>query len=414
MKRIDPGRVDGDVPAPPSKSAMQRAVAAATLADGSTEIVSPSYCDDGLAALRVSEALGTEVVREADRVLLRPGRAPRVSTLDCGESGLCIRMFTPIAALFDYDLELVALGSLRERPVSMVEGPVRALGATCSTTGGRAPIRVRGPLKGGHVTLDGSLSSQFLTGLLLALPRCSESSELCVDNLRSKPYVRMTLQLMRDFGVEVLHDDALSRFQVPGGQRYRARTYQIEGDWSGAAFPLVAGATSGHVQVSNLDLASLQADRAVIEALRAAGAAVDARGGCVEVRAAALRGFDFDATHCPDLFPPLVALACACEGTTRLTGAGRLKHKESDRATALVSEFVRLGARVELQGDALVITGGPLAGGQADSHGDHRIAMAVAVAALRSDRGVELTGESCVAKSYPDFFERLDALRRGR
>jgi 3-phosphoshikimate 1-carboxyvinyltransferase len=185
---------------------------------------------------------------------------------------------------------------------------------------------------------------------------------------------------------------------------------QITGDWSGAAFLLVAGALAGSVDVSGLDLLSAQADRAVLGALRAAGARVEEGTDRIRVEAGPLRAFELDAADCPDLFPPLVALACSCEGTTRLRGAGRLLHKESDRAAALVEEFGKLGAYLVTDGDTLRVAGGPLRGGAVGSHGDHRMAMALAVAALRTREGVDLDGEGCVAKSYPDFFERLDAL----
>lgn len=415
MIRIAPGRVDGAIEAPPSKSMMQRAVAAACLSRGTSEILSPSFCDDGLAAMRAARGLGAAVTREEDRVLIQGGGTPSSGSLDLGESGLSMRMFAPIAALFDADLELAASGSLRERPVEMIEAPLRALGARCSTSGGKPPVKVRGPIQGGELEVDGSVSSQFLTGLLLALPLCPKPSRLSVRALKSKPYVRMTLGLVADFGGRVRCDEALEHFDIDGGQRYQARSYRVEGDWSGAAFPLVAGALAGRATVENLDARSLQADRAILEALRAAGARVAVEGTAVSVESSALHAFEFDATDCPDLFPPLVALACACENTTRLKGADRLRHKESDRASALVEEFARIGAEVELWGDSLLIRGGGgLPGGRASSRGDHRIAMALAVSALRSDVGVEIDGEGAVAKSYPDFFERLQALRSGR
>ncbi len=415
MIRVGPGRIDGALEAPPSKSMMQRAVAAACLSRGTTEILSPSFCDDGLAAMRAARGLGALVTQEKNRVVVQGGGAPTSGRIDVGESGLSMRMFAPIAALFDLDLELAASGSLRERPVEMIEAPLRALGARCATSGGKPPIQVRGPILGGDLEVDGSVSSQFLTGLLLALPLCPKPSRLAVRALKSKPYVRMTLALVADFGGQIRCDEALEHFAIDGGQHYHRPSYRVEGDWSGAAFPLVAGALGGRATVTNLDPRSLQADRAILEALGAAGAKVSVDGTSVSVESAPLRGFTFDASDCPDLFPPLVALACACEGTTRLKGIGRLKHKESDRAAALSEEFFKIGGEVEPWGDSLLVRGGEhLPGGRASSRGDHRMAMALAVAALWTDGGVEIDGESAVAKSYPDFFERFDALRSGR
>jgi 3-phosphoshikimate 1-carboxyvinyltransferase len=411
MKRVAPGRIEGTIDAPPSKSMMQRAVAAACLARGESEILSPSFCDDALAAMRAARALGATVRQEKERVVLEGGGAVKSGRIEIGEAGLGLRMFTPIAALFDAELELVASGSLRERPVDMVEAPLRALGARCETSNGKPPIRVHGPILGGDIEVDGSLSSQFLTGLLLALPLCERPSRLTVRALKSKPYVRMTLALLSDFGGRVKSDESLEHFEIEAGQHYRARSYRVEGDWSGAAFPLVAGAIAGLSTVKNLDARSLQADRAVLDALRAAGARVTLRTGSVAVERSDLRAFDFDASDCPDLFPPLVVLACCCEGTTRLCGASRLRHKESDRAHALATELGKIGASIRIEGDALLVAGGALSGGRASSCGDHRIAMALSVAALRSRDGVEIEGENAVSKSYPDFFEHLESLK---
>jgi 3-phosphoshikimate 1-carboxyvinyltransferase len=193
----------------------------------------------------------------------------------------------------------------------------------------------------------------------------------------------------------------------------------VEGDWSGAAFLLVAGAVAGQVGVDGLEPASSQADRAVLEALAAAGARPRWEGGTLWVERADLHGFDFDATDCPDLFPPLATLACHARGTSRLRGAGRLKAKESDRATALVTELSAMGARLRVEGDLMVVEGGgtlpggALAGGTVDPHNDHRIAMACAVAGLMSRDGATMEGEACVDKSYPGFFRALASLRGG-
>jgi 3-phosphoshikimate 1-carboxyvinyltransferase len=414
MRRVLPSRIAGALPAPASKSVTQRAIAAALLADGTTRLTGASRCDDALAAANVATALGARIEASGDTLRIEAPAALRPGRLDCGESGLCLRMFSAIAALAEGESTLLASGSLAGRPMQMVEAPLRALGAGCTTSAGRAPIRVRGPLRGGHAELDGALSSQALTGLLLALPRAPHASTLRVRALRSKPYVRLTLELLAAFGVEVRADAALTRFDIPGGQRYRPTALRVEGDWSGAAFPLVAGAIAGRVEVRGLSADSAQADRAILDALEAAGARVAWDGDRLRVEQGPLRPFAFDATDCPDLFPPLVALAVHCPGTSRLEGAGRLRHKESDRARALVEELAAVGARVEQRDDALEVHGGPLAGGAASARGDHRIAMALAVAALASRDGVAIEGAQCVAKSYPDFFERLEALRSAR
>lgn len=411
MKSVLPGKIEGRTRAPASKSMMIRAVAAAALARGKSIMRNPSDCDDAKAAIGCAKALGAKVREENGELGIVGGAKPAASVLNCHESGLCMRMFTPIAALFEREIELVAQGSLRKRDVGMVQAPLERLGAICSTRGGLPPVKVKGPIRGGRLEIDGSQSSQFLTGLLMALPLCKGDSELSVPGLKSKPYVKMTLEILEESGIEVRADSQLGKFSIPGGQEYRPVECEIEGDWSGAAFLLVAGAIAGRVEVGGLRQDSPQADRAVVEALEKAGAKVAARKGTVEVEKAHLEGFAFDAADCPDLFPPLAVLACCCEGESRIAGAGRLKGKESDRAAALASELGRMGAKITVSGDEMLIAGGKLRGGEVDSHGDHRIAMACAIAALVSEKGARIEGEGCVSKSFPGFFAELGKLR---
>jgi 3-phosphoshikimate 1-carboxyvinyltransferase len=410
MRSIAPSAVRGSVAAPPSKSVLQRALAAATLAPGTSVLRASALCDDARAALRAAKALGATVILEGDRIAITGGAAAGTTRIDCGESGLCLRMFAPLAALAGHPIELTAQGSLARRPVSMIEGPLTALGAVCRTADGRPPVRVQGPLLGGSAVVDGTISSQLLTGLLIALPAARADSWLEVGGLKSKPYVSLTLELLARFGVTVDHDAALSRFGVRGGQRFAPCDLAVEGDWSGAAFLLVAGALAGAVEVRDLEPRSLQADRRILVALERAGARCTVARDRVTVERAALRGFELDATHCPDLFPPLVALAAGCRGATRLTGVSRLRAKESDRAAALAATLGRLGVTLRMEGDQLIIEGGPVRGGRIEAHGDHRIAMAAAVAALRAADPVEVVGASCVSKSYPDFFGDLASL----
>ena len=423
--------VGGRLRAPASKSSMQRAVACALLAEGESIIRAPSRSADCLAALGVARALGAIVDDRGESIAIRgvagvgdAGLGPRgrgSRSLSCGESGLCLRMFSPVAALFGGESELRAEGSLRRRPVGMIEAAMRELGAGCDTEGGLPPVRVRGPLRGGRAAVDGRASSQFLTGLLVALPLAPADSELEVYALASRGYVDLTLGTISAFGAAASRDSGFSRFQVRGSQRYMAADFTVEGDWSGAAFLLVAGALAARdegLAVYGLDATSSQPDRAILDALRDCGAAAEVEGNQVRVGRGSLRAFEFDAGDCPDLFPPLVALACACEGSTRIRGALRLKGKESDRAAALREEFGALGASITVDGDEMTVQGrgasgsGRLRGGRADSRGDHRIAMAAAIAALASDGGVEIAGAECVAKSWPGFFEDLAAIAR--
>ena len=406
-KSVHPSRVEGEVQAPPSKSVMQRFTAAALLAAGrTTRIRNPSFCDDALAALRVSRELGASVEEGSDEVVIRGGLAPTGRELDCGESGLCLRLFTPIAALSPQELVLSGLELLRRRPVGMVERPLRDLGASCRTENGFPPVRVQGPLRGGTAVVDGSTSSQFLSGLLMALPLAERDSRLSVRDLKSRPYVDLTLQVLAECGVRVQNGD-YEEFVIPAGQSYTPGDVEVEGDWSAAAALLAVGAIGGRARVTGLRTDSVQADRRVLAALEAAGARVRLLAGAAEAERGDPRAFAFDATDAPDLLPALVALACHCPGTSRLAGASRLRHKEIDRAAALAGELGRLGARIDVRGDVLEVQGGPLTGGAADARGDHRMAMALAAAALAARGPVTISGAECVAKSYPAFFEDL-------
>ena len=415
MKCVISSKIEGTISAPPSKSVAQRAFLAAALAEGESSIRRAGASDDVRAATGVARALGAEVFSaedEGDVVFVRGGRHAREARIDCGESGTCLRMSGPIAALFPERITITGTGSLLGRPADMMEEPLRKLGAECATTSGKPPVTVRGPLRGGRAVVDGSQTSQVASGLLMALPLCREDSEIEVRNLVSRDYLALTISVMARFGVAV--EEAGPRaegrlvFLVKGAQAYRPGPFSVEGDWSGAAFLLVAGAIAGEITVGNLG--GDQPDAAILEALRAAGARVRRDGPIVQVRREGLRGFAFDATHTPDLFPPLVALACHCPGKSVIHGVPRLRRKESDRAAALTEEFSRLGADVTILEDRLEVRGGRLRGGRLCARGDHRIAMAGAVAALLSDEGVAIEEDGCVAKSYPDFFRDLETL----
>jgi 3-phosphoshikimate 1-carboxyvinyltransferase len=411
---VSPGAVAGRLRAPASKSHLQRLLLAASQAPGPSVLRNPGASADGVACLGVIRALGAQVEEAPGRLVVQGGGTPQTTTLDCGESGFCLRAAAAVAALESRPMTLTGHGSLLARPMDMVLDPLRQLGASCSTgRDGLPPLVVCGPLRGGHARVDGRASSQFLSGLLLALPRAPRDTTLEVEGLRSGPYIRMTLDVLAAFGVRVEASPGLDHFRVPGGQRLRPVNLDVEGDWSGAAFLLVAGAVAGEVLVEGLNRVSSQADRAILEALEAAGAAPRWTAAGLHVERTDLRGFEFDATDCPDLFPPLAALACHAHGRTRIHGTSRLKVKESDRATALVTELSAMGATLRVEGDVLEIEGGPLTGGTVDPHNDHRIAMACAVAGLHSRDGASMEGESCVEKSYPEFFRDLASLRGG-
>lgn len=423
---------------------MQRAIACALLADGRSILRNPSWCDDSLSALRLAKALGacahigpdflevygSPLFSGAARAGSAPGHVPHAAAaaggtererpesgleLDCGESGLCMRMFAPIVALLPFQARLLAGGTLSGRSMKMMEEPLRELGADCRTESGLPPVSIRGSLKGGRLRIQAGESSQFLTGLFLALPLAREDSRVETVNPVSKGYLDMTIETCGAFGVEIQRGPGYSVFDIRGGQRYSPRDFTVEGDWSGAAFLLAAACVAGHgapLRIESLDPASSQPDRAMLDAVKMAGAIVEEGDMCMTVSGRNLRAFEFDATDCPDLFPPLAALASACEGVSVLRGTSRLKGKESDRAASISACLQALGLESGLEGDTMRIRGGRPSAGDADSFGDHRIAMLAAILALGAQGPVRISDSGCVAKSWPDFFGDLESLMR--
>ena len=406
------GQIAGVVTPPCSKSYAQRALAAALLADGETILRNLDFCDDTLSAIRVIETLGAEVERLDERtVKVRGGLAPKSNTLNVGESGLATRMFTPIASLCDVPITVQGEGTLLYRPMNMMIEPLRKLGVEVRDGGGRLPVEVCGPVRGGEIDVDGSVSSQFLTGLLMALPLAKEDTTIAVANAVSKPYLDMTIDLASKFGVNIQHND-YEEFFVEGDQKYEAADLVIEGDWSAAAMLLVAGAIGGEITLTNVSMLSKQADVAICDALVRAGASVTSEPNSITVERRDLVAFEFNATQCPDLFPALAALAAAAEGESVIYGTHRLEHKESNRAETIAEEYKKLGIEVRLEGDAMYIKGGKIRSAEVESHHDHRIAMSLAVSALRSDGELLIRNAECVAKSFPDFFGVLESLRK--
>lgn len=406
------GRVQGSLTPPSSKSYAQRALAVSLLAQGPTVLRKLDFCQDTLSALGCIHTLGAEVIEIDEHTLsIGGGLSPRESTLHVGESGLASRLFTPIAALANRPLRIVGRGSLLERPMQMMIEPLKQLGARVTDNHGYLPFEVCGPLVGGEAEVDGSVSSQFITGLLLALPMAATDTTLHVSKAVSTPYLDMTIDTAARFGVDIFHRD-YAEFYIPGGQRYKGLDLTIEGDWSAAAMLLVAGAVAGEVCVENISALSKQADTAILDALARAGAEVIIEGDSITAKQRELHGFEFDATQCPDLFPALAALAATAEGETILYGTNRLTHKESNRAETIAEEFQKIGISVDISEENVMrIRGGKIRATEVESHNDHRIAMALAVAALCSEGVMRIHGAECVAKSYPDFFEQLESIR---
>jgi 3-phosphoshikimate 1-carboxyvinyltransferase len=371
----------------------------------------PAVCADALAGLRAAMALGADWWPRSGGVIVNGGAHPPSAEIDCGESGLTLRSFSALAALEQKPIRLLARGTLQRRPMRMVEEALEAMGAAVSSNGGFAPLVVNGPMRGGQVVLDGSLSSQHISGMLLACPLLPADTHLVVKSLASRPYLAMTLKLLGRFGIKIDASQELDEYFISGGQSYRCGVeVAIEGDWSGAAAFLVAGALREGITIRGLDPRSAQADRAVCQALELAGARIEWLDDGVRVQAGRLYPLTFDLRHCPDLGPPLAALAANIAGTSRLERVGRLVHKESDRLQGLMAGLGAMGARLRLEEDTLFIEGGRLREARLHCQGDHRLLMAFSAAAIGAGCPVTLVDDECVAKSYPEFFSHLALL----
>ena len=410
-KTIHPSQVSGEVRPPCSKSYAQRALAAALLSDGETTLSNIELCDDTRYAMNVITGLGASVRQTGPtEYVIRGGLAPITDTINTGESGLATRLFTPIAALCDRRMTITGTGTMLRRPIGMMIDPLRNLGVQVRSNG-YLPITVQGPLRGGETDVEAYVSSQFLTGLLMSLPLAEGDTILHVEQPNSLPYLAVTVDLASKFRIRMEHN-GFREFFIPGGQHYHPAKLHIEGDWSSAAFMLVAGAIAGEVTAKRMNTLSLQADLAIIQALTKAGAVIITTPDEITVRKRELTGFDFDATQRPDLFPILAVLGANCEGTTHIRGVNRLVYKASNRAEAIVSESTKLGMDVALEDDVMTVRGGSLSGGTIDSCNDHRIAMAAAIAALAASGPVTITNAQAVTKSYPRFWDDLDSIIR--
>jgi 3-phosphoshikimate 1-carboxyvinyltransferase len=413
---IFPSLIQGSIRSPRSKSDMQRACAAALLHVGVTTIVDPGRSNDDMAALDVIVKLGARVQDCGDKIIVTSnGVHPDQNEINCGESGLGIRMFTPIAAISDANLTIIGKGSLVNRPMDFFDEIFPQLGIAISTKAGKLPLHVKGPLVPKNIVVDGSLSSQFLTGLLMAYSASNAKGvTIEVRDLKSKPYIDLTLRVLKDFGMKVPVVQQHEFFIFSANDHLQPIgeiSYEVEGDWSGAAFLFVAGAINSPIVIEGMRSDSVQADMKILEAIKDAGALLRQEGNRYEVYPSRLHAFEFDATECPDLFPPLVALAAYCKGVTKIKGVNRLTHKESNRGLTLQDVFGKMGIQVELEGDMMMVHGGiQPKGAKVHSHHDHRIAMAVAVAALGADGPIEITDAEAIDKSYPAFYSDLKQL----
>ena len=436
---------------PVSKSFAQRAIIAAALADGTSHLRGYTPCGDNEAALQVARNLGAEVDVNGNVVTIKGISAQSGSLnlpeLHVGESGLLTRMLIPLMAqLSSGAVKFTGEKTLLGRPLTGAKEIMDAFEATVISNEDeespaivRVPLTVKGPLKAGRAEISGKHGSQLISGLLMALPFAEKNSSLVVREPKSIPYMFITLEVLKKFGIKIGNDmlggpDFLASdgdwslctemvFKVKGGQKYKATDIDLEGDWSAAANFLVAGAIFGKTEIQGLDTTSLQADLSIMDILMDAGASLsqlDGDRGNITVQRAPLKAFRVDASNCPDLFPIISVLAAFCQGTSRLAGVARLANKESDRAKAILEMLEQMGVQACVEGDEMVIEGHSLAqrllgdcllkGGRYTSHHDHRMVMALKVASIGADVPIVIDDEHCVAKSFPQFHEIFDKI----
>jgi 3-phosphoshikimate 1-carboxyvinyltransferase len=420
LKKITPIEyVSGEVYVPSSKSYAQRAIALAALIDEVVVLDHISECDDVHAALAIIQELGINEKREGSKLKFSDGlQLNRDVSINCGEAGLSTRLFSAFSLLTDHEFTVNGNGSILNRPMDMIIGALQQFGKRLESNQGKLPLRISGQKKPTRLRLDGSISSQALTGFLMVAPFLPFDLTIDVDDLKSKPYIDMTIKVMADFGLDVKHDD-YKTFFIAGNQSPNVPdVYSVEGDWSGASFFIVAALIGGDLRLKGLAKDSLQADNAILSVIDDAGGSYLWQGEELIIYQGQLTPFEVDATDFPDLFPPLVALAAMINGQSTIRGVHRLKHKESDRAKALIKEFSKMGIFIEQQGDALIINGlkkgERINGGVYSAHNDHRMAMALALMSLRSSKELFIEQPEAIKKSYPLFFKDFEQIRKIR
>lgn len=404
----------GMVTPPPSKSISHRALICAALSNGTSKIRNIEFSEDVQATLNCIQALEIKVEYDGKNLTVHGGqnKFQADAVLDCGESGSTLRFLLPIALLYSKPIYFTGHGRLLQRPLKEYKKALEENGA--QITQSDEQVTVQGPIRPGIYRMSGSVSSQYVSGLLFALPMLEGNSEIILTSpLESKAYVDLTVSVMEHFGVKIANNN-YEKFIIKGNQTYHPCDFTIETDYSAAAFFLAAGALGCDVKCLGLNMDSLQGDKQYIDILQQCGIEiVQSNDGGLKVLKGKIKPVTVDVSDIPDLVPPLTSVLCFCEGESKIINAGRLRLKESDRLHALAMEFNRLGADITEGEDCLIIRGVKnLHGGIADAHNDHRIAMAIAVASIKSNDQIQLKGAESVKKSYPDFWKDFCKVER--
>lgn len=404
---VFPSKLNGKTTAPPSKSDVHRAVICAALSKGVCKIAPIAMSNDIKATINCVKALGAAAEIDGDKLIIDGRNIFRNKTafLDCFESGSTLRFFVPVAAAGGVSAEFIGRGSLTTRPIGVFSDILPKAGVKC-VTDGTLPLSIDGKLKAGTFEIAGNISSQFITGLLLALPLLDGDSKIVLTtNLQSEGYINITLSCMKKFGVIAERTDY--GWFVKGNQSYIPCDYITDGDWSQAAFFMAAGAVSGDVEVKGVDINSTQGDKEIVNLLKKYGADIEVKESSVRVKKSTLKGIEIDARNIPDLVPILSVVAAYADGVTRIYGAERLRIKESDRLKTTASMINSLGGECTEKSDGLIIKGtGRLKGGTVDGSNDHRIVMSASVAALFCEDEVIISDRESINKSFPDYFDK--------
>jgi 3-phosphoshikimate 1-carboxyvinyltransferase len=388
--RLKNSSLKGEIVVPPSKSAAHRALVCSFLAGGGN----------------VSPIINSNDMRAMEQVITSLNNSDDV--LDCIESGNTLRFMIPVAAALGREVTFVGEGRLPDRPIGDYLRLLPEHGVKCECQG-KLPLKISGKLESGTYKLAGNISSQYITGLLLALPLLDGDSEIVLTTeLQSKPYVDMTIKVMSDFGVEVSETE--NGYFVKGNQTYQKRDYIVESDWSQAAFFLVAGAINGDVVLKGLDMNSTQGDKEIVNILKRFGADIQIGDDFIRCKKSQLKGINIDATDIPDTVPSLAVCSAFAQGETVISGAQRLRFKESDRIESVVTNLKKMGVDVKETPDGMIIKGGNVHGGELDGYNDHRIPMSFSIAALCADGETTITDAQSINKTYPTFFEDYNSI----
>ncbi|WP_041138984.1 3-phosphoshikimate 1-carboxyvinyltransferase [Beduini massiliensis] len=411
--KLIPTHLNGTVAIPPSKSMAHRAIICAALAKGKSRIDHIEYSQDILATMEAMKALGAHIEAYEDYLLIdgTSTGTSRQCEIDCKESGSTLRFMVPVSLIHENHVRFIGEGNLGKRPLNVFYDIFDEQGITYQYQKETLDLKIRGQLKAGEFKVPGNVSSQFISGLLFALPLLEGDSKIIItSSLESIGYIDLTLQMLETFGIRVVNHH-YQEFHIAGRQRYQAHDYYVEADYSQAAFYLVAGALGNSVALKGLNLDSLQGDKEALDILERMGAKVTQANDLIMVEAKSLKATTIDGSQCPDVIPVLALAASLAEGTTKIEHAERLRIKECDRLAAVASELSKLGAKMTETKDGLIIEGvSQLQGGQVSAWADHRIAMTLAIASTCAQTDIIIDNKECVKKSYPSFWQDFKQL----